>query len=216
MPIPARVRDGCCAVALEVNWDAVGALAELAGAVGVVLTLVYLSAQIRQNTRSMDESRRLAIAQTFQERARMTMDLNAPLVASEAVARVLAKVSDDPRLGWNPDKLRALGPDERVIFNGHMTRILAHLDNVHYQFEQGYILDAEGHRLRFALGVRHFLRVIDLPDIRFVVTSFLRPAFYEDFMRVVNELRRERDLAPVTNSTVAAAAARRETAEAMP
>ncbi|MAT83331.1 MAG: hypothetical protein CMD39_03480, partial [Gammaproteobacteria bacterium] len=92
------------------NWDAVGALAELAAA-GVVLTLVYLSVQIRQNTRSMDESRRLAIAQTFQERSRMTMDLNAPLMSSEAVARVLAKVSDDPRLGWNPDKLLTLTGD---------------------------------------------------------------------------------------------------------
>ena len=197
-------------MALDVNWDAVGALAELAGAAGVVLTLVYLSVQIRQNTRSMDESRRLAIAQTFQERSRMTMDLNAPLMSSEAVARVLAKVSDDPRLGWNPDKLLTLTGDERVIFNGHMTRILAHLDNVHYQFEQGYILDAEGHRLRFALGVRHFLRAIDLPEVRFVATSFLRPAFYRDFMRVVNELRRERGYPPVPAD---GAADRREAAE---
>jgi len=32
------------------NWDAVGALAELGGAAGVIATLVYLSIQIRQNS----------------------------------------------------------------------------------------------------------------------------------------------------------------------
>jgi hypothetical protein len=34
------------------NWDAVGAVAELLGAVGVILSLVYLAAQIKQNTRA--------------------------------------------------------------------------------------------------------------------------------------------------------------------
>jgi hypothetical protein len=35
------------------NWDAVGALAELGGAIGVVVTLIYLAGQIRtQNAES--------------------------------------------------------------------------------------------------------------------------------------------------------------------
>ena len=34
------------------NWDALGAIGELIGAVAVILTLLYLAAQIRQNTRS--------------------------------------------------------------------------------------------------------------------------------------------------------------------
>ena len=38
------------------NWEAIGALAELAGAAGVVLTLVYLSVQLRQNTRAIQGS----------------------------------------------------------------------------------------------------------------------------------------------------------------
>ena len=35
------------------NWDALGAIAELLGALGVIATLVYLSFQIRQNTSAM-------------------------------------------------------------------------------------------------------------------------------------------------------------------
>jgi hypothetical protein len=33
------------------NWDAVGAIAELAAALGVIISFVYLARQIRQNTR---------------------------------------------------------------------------------------------------------------------------------------------------------------------
>lgn len=34
----------------DINWDAVGALSEAAGALGVILTLVYLIRQIKHNT----------------------------------------------------------------------------------------------------------------------------------------------------------------------
>ncbi|MBL4709270.1 MAG: hypothetical protein JKY48_12615 [Flavobacteriales bacterium] len=35
------------------NWEAIGAIAESLGAVGVILTLIYLATQIRQNTKSV-------------------------------------------------------------------------------------------------------------------------------------------------------------------
>ncbi len=35
------------------NWDAIGAVGEVVGAVGVILTLGYLAVQIRQNTAMM-------------------------------------------------------------------------------------------------------------------------------------------------------------------
>ena len=38
------------------NWDAVGAVGEIVGAVAVFATLVYLSIQIRQNTKSVRAS----------------------------------------------------------------------------------------------------------------------------------------------------------------
>lgn len=45
------------------NWDAVGAIAELLGALGVILSLAYLGVQIRQNTRQLTvHSRELRIA----------------------------------------------------------------------------------------------------------------------------------------------------------
>jgi hypothetical protein len=38
------------------NWDAIGAIAELIGAGAVVLTLLYLSIQLRQNTEAVRHS----------------------------------------------------------------------------------------------------------------------------------------------------------------
>lgn len=34
------------------NWDAIGAIGEIAGAVGVIVTLIYLTIQLRQNTKA--------------------------------------------------------------------------------------------------------------------------------------------------------------------
>ncbi len=40
------------------NWDAIGAVGEIVGAAGVILSLVYLAAQIRHNTKQVDEAGR--------------------------------------------------------------------------------------------------------------------------------------------------------------
>ncbi len=45
------------------NWEAVGALAELFGAVGVIVTLVFLARQIQQNTRAVRASTNHALTQ---------------------------------------------------------------------------------------------------------------------------------------------------------
>ena len=44
------------------NWDAIGAIGEIIGAIAVVLSVAYLAFQIKQNTRQMEQSERTAIA----------------------------------------------------------------------------------------------------------------------------------------------------------
>ncbi|MDA1076933.1 MAG: hypothetical protein O3A63_19620 [Proteobacteria bacterium] len=41
---------------MNLNWDAVGAIAELVSGIGVIATLMYLALQIRQNTKSVRET----------------------------------------------------------------------------------------------------------------------------------------------------------------
>ena len=45
------------------NWDAVSAVGEVRGAVGVIATLAYLSVQIRQNTKAIRSSALSAVTQ---------------------------------------------------------------------------------------------------------------------------------------------------------
>ena len=42
------------------NWDAIGAMAELAGALGVIASLIYVATQIRQSTRASSVEAKLA------------------------------------------------------------------------------------------------------------------------------------------------------------
>jgi hypothetical protein len=49
------------------NWDAIAALAELLGAVAVLASLVYLAAQIRQNTQMVKSSIRQQLTMTSQD-----------------------------------------------------------------------------------------------------------------------------------------------------
>ena len=60
-----------------------GALGEFLGAIGVIATLAYLAVQIRQNTRAMQEGRRLALAQTYQMRADALQEMMVAAANSE-------------------------------------------------------------------------------------------------------------------------------------
>jgi len=42
------------------NWDAIGAIAEVIGALAVLITLAYLAVQVRQNSTQLREAARLA------------------------------------------------------------------------------------------------------------------------------------------------------------
>ena len=56
------------------NWEAIGAVGEIIGAVGVIATLVFLAYQIRQNssllknnTRQLEQNHQVAIAQAVSQ-----------------------------------------------------------------------------------------------------------------------------------------------------
>ena len=52
------------------DWSAIGAVGELVGALAVVLSLVYLSRQVRQNTRALRTANAATVKQNFQSIAR--------------------------------------------------------------------------------------------------------------------------------------------------
>lgn len=129
-----------------------GALGEFVGAIAVVVTLVYLAIQIRQNTQSMAESRRLALAQTYQMRADALQEMLVHASESEHIGPIITKLVE---LGYPEDvrSLEGLTPVERGRFRQWQIAQQTHWDNMFYQYQQGF-LDEEYYRDSFRVRVR--------------------------------------------------------------
>ena len=128
-----------------------GALGEFVGAMAVVVTLVYLAIQIRQNTQAMRESRRLALAQTYQMRADALQYMLVHAAESEHIGPVITKLT---MLGYPEDlgSLDQLSAVERGRFRQWQIAQQTHWDNLYYQYQQGY-LDEEYYRDNFRVRV---------------------------------------------------------------
>jgi len=129
-----------------------GALGELLGSIAVLATLVYLAVQIRQNTRSMDENKKLALAQTYQVRADALQMMLVHAADSEHIGPIITKLTS---AGY-PDSVGALeqlSEDERGRFRQWQIAQQTHWDNMFFQYQQGF-LDEEYYRDSFRERVR--------------------------------------------------------------
>ncbi len=124
-----------------------GALGELVGAIAVVATLAYLAVQIRQNTRSMEEGKRLALAQTYQMRADALQSMLVQAADSEHIGPIITKLTQQ---GYPEDvsALAGLSPEERGRFRQWQIAQQTHWDNMYYQYQQGF-LDEEYYQNAF-------------------------------------------------------------------
>jgi hypothetical protein len=102
------------------NWDAVGALAELAGATGVIVSFVYLGLQIRQNTRSVRASSYHAVTTNLS-------NLSGSIGRDASASALLFR---------GQTQLEALDSDERARFSILMISLFRCYENIFYQFNQ--------------------------------------------------------------------------------
>jgi hypothetical protein len=119
--------------------EELAAIGEIVGATGVIASLIYLSVQIRQNTHAMDEGRRLALAQTYQMRADALQQMVVTAATTE-IGAIIVKLTDD---GY-PDDISALdrlSADELGRFRLWQIAQHTHWDNLHFQFQQGFLDD---------------------------------------------------------------------------
>jgi len=103
------------------NWNAVGAVAELLGAVAVVASLAYLAVQIRQNTRAVRGA-------MYDSMARTNMDWLGPLVSDPQLAETFERAVDR----WD-----GLGADDQRRINYLFIQLFRFWENVYYQSRQG-------------------------------------------------------------------------------
>ena len=108
------------------NWDAISAVGEIIGAVGVVVSLIYLAMQIRHNTQAM-------MAQSAREAVAAMREFNQSMINDPEISRIF-------RLG--AENLVHLNEEERARF-GHISfNFFKTAEELHYQYLQG-TLDPE-------------------------------------------------------------------------
>ena len=129
-----------------------GALGEFLGSIAVLATLVYLSVQIRQNTRSMGESKKLALAQTYQMRSDALQMMLVQAADSEHIGPIISKLTG---AGYPEDigALEQLSKVERQRFRLWQIAQETHWDNMFFQYQQGFI-DEEYYQDSFRERVR--------------------------------------------------------------
>ncbi len=105
------------------NWDAVGATGELIGAVTVMVTLVYLVIQLKQNTRALKSS-------TFQQLGDVMARNWEVVITNPDMAALFLKASSG---------LDALEQKERLLFGAMATMLFRRVETVYTQESLGAI-----------------------------------------------------------------------------
>jgi hypothetical protein len=108
------------------NWEAVGATANLFTAVGVIATLIYLSIQIRQNTKAVRSSSIQNLVQSFSTTAQAAVE-------NEYIIPLLLKANAGPE---------ALTQEERARLHFWLIMTFRRFEGVYFQRDLG-IVDAE-------------------------------------------------------------------------
>ena len=104
------------------NWDAVGAIAELLGAIGVVASLIYLATQISQSNNAMR-------AAAHQEAITSLRDLNRNLLGHDLVELFRQGAEDS----------QSLTDSERARFSVLTMDMLRSFESVHNQYLMGML-----------------------------------------------------------------------------
>jgi hypothetical protein len=157
------------------NWEAVGAIAELLGATGVIASLVYLASQIRDTRRALRSSTYHQVRQDIHET--MNSAVTAPALAGAV------------RAAWNG--LENLSDEDAFRFVFWITGVMHSFDNCYYQYRMG-MLDQERwemHRKDLALllqrpAVAHWW----LTGLDEQTGAGQRSTFSPKFAEVVSEL----------------------------
>ena len=152
------------------NWDAIGAIAETLGAVGVIASLVYLGRQIRDGQRAL----RAGSYQQFRQDIFQTM--NSGRNDPQTVRAIRADMAN----------FAELDEEDAHLFDWWIHGVMHSYDNAHYQYRKGMLDDErwEMHRSDVAglftndPGAGQWWRQ----------TSGRRSAFSPDFVALVEEI----------------------------
>lgn len=129
-----------------------GALGEFVGSIAVVVTLIFLAIQVRHskkateaNTRSVDESRKVAMVQAYHDRAAEAAAHYRMLAESDHIPLLLLKRGESG--------VDSLTDEERLRLGSLGLSSALRLDSAYYAYQQG-LLDPEHYESSFIPAIR--------------------------------------------------------------
>ncbi len=156
------------------NWDAIGAIAELLGAIGVIASLVYLAGQIRHSRDQMSQNTRAMRAGTFQEFDRTMHESANDALRVPGLDRVV-------RLGM--DNFDQLNEDDAFRFSFWMTSVSTRFDTANYLFREGMLDESRWQRTLQELRV-----FLEMPGVVQWWRQVRHPSLSPDFAALVEEI----------------------------
>jgi hypothetical protein len=105
------------------NWEAIGAMGELIGAAGVIASLFYLAAQVRQNTRSLRASSYHAVVTNLS-------NLSGSIGRDASAADIFVRGQSD---------FESFSPSERRQFAMLFVSLFRNYEDIFYQFRHKMI-----------------------------------------------------------------------------
>lgn len=158
------------------NWDAMGAVAELLGAIAVFVTIVYLTVQVRQNAKALKQQNELAQAQAMQARTDTQINMisffmSDPKYLDSAMA-VMASIND-------PMNTRVSEGQKRTAEIA-LSVMRTTMENTFVQFKKGFLTEEfyEGITVQSIATFGPMLLALDL---------WMSPDFKEEVKRIVRE-----------------------------
>jgi len=132
------------------NREVISAIAELIGAIGVIVSLLYLAAQIRQNTR-------FTRAATLQAAAAQASEIHRSLSEDSETARIFRVGLSDPA---------QLDVDESVRFLSMLSQLFRGYESMFVQYKAGTVDELSWRAWRAGMagvlrspGAAHFWKV---------------------------------------------------------
>jgi hypothetical protein len=117
------------------NWDAIGAVGEILGALAVVATLAYLAMQTKQ-------SRRATLADVYQSRAHargasaLQIALNAP-----NFHEIIFRFEENLKVMSPIEAVEQHSDLEKYLLRMFHSDLMVRMDNVYFQYQQGFMSD---------------------------------------------------------------------------
>ena len=114
------------------NWDAIGAIGEIVGAAAVVVSLIYLATQIRQNNSQVAEQVRALKLQAYDASATHFSGFRLAIARSPQLASLWRRAKES---------FVDLAPDEQAQINELLIELFYSYENMLQRKRQGVIDD---------------------------------------------------------------------------